>query len=89
MDDAEVERVARLAMQIARASALVVGEPVILSLLAAQRGSYRTPMAKDPFTVPLNQKVQLLLDADAAMRSYGASRSRSATWNMLANISFL
>src|SRR5579872_1865350 len=69
MDEAEAERVARLAVQIARASALVAGEPVRLSPLAPQRGSYRTPMAIDPFTVPLNQKVQLLLDADAAMQS--------------------
>ncbi|HVB21162.1 MAG TPA: TldD/PmbA family protein [Ktedonobacteraceae bacterium] len=69
MDEGEAERVARLAVQIARASALVAGEPVRLSPLASQHGFYRTPMAIDPFTVPLNQKVQLLLDADAAMRS--------------------
>ncbi len=69
MDDVEAERVARQAIQIARASALVAGEPVILSPLAAQHGFYRTPMQKDPFTIPLNQKVQLLLAADSAMRS--------------------
>src|SRR5579859_2403382 len=69
MDDAEVERIAKQAVQIARASALVAGEPVVLSTLAPQHGFYRTPMQKDPFTIPLNQKVQLLLDADAAMRS--------------------
>ena len=69
MDDAEADLVARQAIQIARASALVAGEPVILSPLAPQHGFYRTPMQKDPFTIPLNQKVQLLLDADAAIRS--------------------
>lgn len=69
MDEGEAERVAQLAVQIARASALVAGEPVRLSPLAPQHGYYRTPMAIDPFSVPLNQKVQLLLDADAAMRS--------------------
>ena len=69
MDDAEAERVAKQAVQIARASALVAGEPVILSPLTPQHGFYRTPMQKDPFSIPLNQKVQLLLDADAAMRS--------------------
>lgn len=70
MDDVgEVERIAKQAVQIARASALVAGAPVQLSPLAAQHGFYRTPMERDPFTVPLNQKVQLLLDADAAMRS--------------------
>ncbi len=69
MDDVEAERVAKQAVQIARASALVAGEPFHLSPLAPQKGSYRTPMKIDPFTVPLSQKVQLLLDADAAMRS--------------------
>jgi TldD protein len=69
MDDAEAERVAQQAIQIARASALVSGEPVRLSPLPLQKGSYRTPMRIDPFSVPLNQKVQLLLDVDSAMRS--------------------
>ncbi len=69
MEDAEAERVAQQAVNIARASALVAGDPVRLSPLAAQKGTYRTPLGIDPFTVPLNQKVQLLLDADAAMRS--------------------
>jgi TldD protein len=69
MDEDEVERIAKQAVQIARASALVAGEPVVLSTLAPQHGFYHTPMQKDPFTIPLNQKVQLLLDADAAMRS--------------------
>lgn len=69
MDMAEADRVANQAVQIARASSLVAGEPVRLSSLALQKGTYRTPMKIDPFTVPLNQKVQLLLDADAAMRS--------------------
>jgi TldD protein len=69
MEDKEVERIARQAVQIAQASALVAGEPVRLSPLTAQRGSYHTTLKIDPFTVPLAQKVQLLLDADAAMHS--------------------
>jgi TldD protein len=48
MDDAEAERIAKQAVQIAHASALVAGEPVILSSLAPQHGFYRTPMQKDP-----------------------------------------
>ncbi len=69
MDMAEADRLAGQAVQIARASALVAGEPVRLSPLSLQKGTYRTPMKIDPFSVPLNQKVQLLLDADAGMRS--------------------
>ena len=69
MDQAEAEHMAKQAVQIAHASALVAGEPVRLAPLIPQKGSYRTPMKTDPFSVPLNQRVQLLLDADAAMRS--------------------
>jgi TldD protein len=69
LDLAEADRIAQQAVQIARASALVAGEPVHLSPLPPQKGTYRTPLRIDPFTVPLHQKVQLLLDADAAMRS--------------------
>ncbi|BCL82820.1 peptidase C69 [Ktedonobacteria bacterium brp13] len=69
MELAEVEKVAKQAVQIARASALVAGEPVRLSPLPPQKGSYSTPIKIDPFSIPLNEKVQLLLDADTAMRS--------------------
>ena len=69
LDFAEAERIAQQAVLIAHASALVAGEPVQLSALPAQKGTYRTPLRIDPFSVPLNQKVQLLLDADAAMNS--------------------
>ena len=69
MNDASAEAVARRAIAIAKASALVEGPPARLAPLAPQRGFYRTHIQKDPFVVPLGQKAQLLLDADAAMRS--------------------
>jgi TldD protein len=69
LDFSEAERIAQQAVSIAHASSLVAGKAIQLSALSVQKGSYRTPMRIDPFSVPLNQKVQLLLDADAAMRS--------------------
>jgi len=33
------------------------------------RGSYRTPVVRDAFTVPLDEKIDLLLAADGAMRA--------------------
>jgi TldD protein len=66
---AEVDRVTALAVSIARASALVqknggvnLGPPV------SHSGQYRTPVEIDPFSIPLEQKVALLLEADAEMR---------------------
>ena len=75
---AAADDAAALAVQIARASArqnattrqnaagrrppsALLGAPV------ASRGSYATPVAIDPFAIPLDDKVALLLAADAEM----------------------
>ena len=60
------EAVAR-AVRIARAARRVSGEPVRLAPLAPQVGEYTTPVQRDPLTVPLDERVSLLLAADAAM----------------------
>jgi TldD protein len=65
---AEVGRVAALAVEIARASALTLREPVDIGPPVTSTGTYRTPVEIDPFSVPLEDKVALLLEADAAMR---------------------
>jgi TldD protein len=65
----EAQQIAAQAVSIAKASALVGGKPPRLSPLPPQRGTYVTPLKRDPFTVPLEEKVALLLRADEAMRS--------------------
>ena len=67
LDRAEVEEVVDRAIRIARASARVRSVPVDLGPPVASRGHYRTPLERDPFSVPLGEKVDLLLRADAAM----------------------
>lgn len=52
----------------AEASATMRRVPVQLAPQAPQRGSYRTPLRRDPFAVPLAERVDLLRAADAAMR---------------------
>ena len=68
VDGAEIPKVVRSAMEIARASALSRPEPAVLAPAKPDRGSYRTKVAKDPFAVPLEKKISLLLEADAIMR---------------------
>lgn len=68
-DSQEPARVAAHAVAIARASALVHQRPVDLGPPAALRARYRTPVQQDPFAVPLEAKIALLLDADARMRA--------------------
>ena len=68
MDDKEIARVARDAVAIARASALAQKEPVVLAPQPPQHGRYATPVTTDPFAVPLERKIGLLLAADQEMR---------------------
>src|SRR2546430_17176881 len=65
----EVQEVVERAIRIARASARARSVPVDLGPPVTSRGHYRTPVARDPFTVPLGEKVDLLLRADQAMAS--------------------
>src|SRR5256885_1086978 len=69
LDMAEVEPVVDRAIRIARASARVRSMVVDLGPPVTSRGRYRTPLERDPFSVPLSEKVDLLLLADAAMGS--------------------
>ena len=68
LEPAEVDRVTALAVQIAKASVRAkladadIGPPEVYT------GTYRTPVEIDPFTVPLNDKVSLLLDVDKEAR---------------------
>jgi len=67
LERAEVEEVVERAIRIARASARVRSAPVDLGPPVTSHGQYRTPLERDPFSVPLTEKVDLLLRADAGM----------------------
>ena len=56
-DLAEVQKMAVQAVTVAKASALVGSKPPRLSPLAPQHGSYTTLIKRDPFFVPLEEKV--------------------------------
>ena len=63
----EADRIAGLAVRIAKASSLVKGEDVNLGPPVATRGQYRTHVLEDPFAVPLEDKIGHLLAASEAM----------------------
>ncbi|MBI3242892.1 MAG: TldD/PmbA family protein [Chloroflexi bacterium] len=67
LSNAEVDRVAALAVKIAEASALVDGQTVNLGPAVTSRGEYTTPIQIDPFAIPASDKVNLLLEADRNM----------------------
>lgn len=67
MTPTEVDRVAALAVKIARASALVRGEAVRLGPPITSQGAYTTPVEIDAFGISIEDKLDLLMRADAAM----------------------
>lgn len=69
LETAEADRIAALAVEIARASAMVRAGTARLSPEIPFVDRYETPVAIDPFTVPIEQKLELLMAADAAMQA--------------------
>jgi TldD protein len=67
VDPAEADRVAAEAVEIARASGLARGHPVELDDTPPVVDSYRTPHEEDPFGVSLDDKLRILMEADAIM----------------------
>ncbi len=66
--DAELDRVAGLAVSIARASAKVKSQPITLVPSPAHVDSYKTPFEVDPASIPLGDRVNLLLAAEKEVR---------------------
>ncbi len=65
----EAVKVAREAVAIAKASALVSGPPAVLPPLEPAHGEWSGPLVIDPFAIPLEQKLALLFAADEALRA--------------------
>ena len=74
----EAERCARTACRVARASARFRLAPITLSPLRAVRARWQTPMTRDPFEVPLADKIALLVEATANAAGEPSVRVASA-----------
>jgi len=63
----EVDKVTDLAVKIAKASTLARGEWAKLGEPVVSKGTYTTPIQIDPFTISLEDKLNLLMQADSSM----------------------
>ena len=64
------------AIEIARASARLIGEQVELAPVKAVQGAYRTKIINDPFKIPLKEKLQYAIHLDSLIRAIsGITRS--------------
>ncbi len=73
------ERIAREAVAIAKASGMAAGKPVELSPVGAFEGRWSGPFEIDPFAIGVDEKLAVLLDADAALRTQDAVKITEAT----------
>ena len=88
LDPDEATRVARLAVEVARASATAISKPVELAPEPAHVDTWASPVEKDPFEVSLEDKVALFTSATTEMAKVKGIRvargtldlSRQRTW---------
>jgi TldD protein len=71
---ADVDEAVGIALGIARASARVHRKPVDLGPPVTNQGNFKGPVAIDPFTVSIEDKVKLLVQAEKLLRSQPAIR---------------
>src|SRR5688572_9624318 len=81
LDLAEADRVGALAVRIAKASSTALRRPVELDGRAPATGTFETPVADDPFKIPLERKISDLVAAD---RAAGAVKGVTFTESMYA-----
>jgi TldD protein len=76
----EVDRVTDRAFEIAKASALVASDsPVDLGPPVASRGAYVTPLQIDPFSISVEDKLGVLMAADAEMAKVKGVKTRQGS----------
>jgi len=67
--ESEIKKIANKALQIARASAMAKKEAVKLAEQEAFKDHYKTKFNKDPFNVPMDEKVGLLLEISDKLKT--------------------
>ncbi|HSL11433.1 MAG TPA: TldD/PmbA family protein [Actinomycetota bacterium] len=69
LDEGDIEATAALAVRIAHAAARLPGDAVRLSPVEPVRDAWATPVGRDPFSVPLDEKIDLLQRATGIARA--------------------
>lgn len=75
----KIIEIARLSVEIARASALVKGDDVILADVEPEVAEYQTPFKIDPFDIALENKLETLLSLNERIRSFAKINIASAS----------
>ena len=81
LTEEEAARVAEQAIEIARASRLAKKFGIDLSETEPAIDTYENKIVKDPFAIPLEDKIGVLLEADKIMAKNPAIKTRESTCN--------
>jgi TldD protein len=81
LTEGEAARVAEEAIQIARATRLAKTFDIDLGDAEAAVDTYETRVVKDPFSIPLEDKIAILLEADKIMAANTAVKTRECSCN--------
>jgi TldD protein len=79
LTEAEVRRIALLAVEIAEASATLLGEPAELTPGQAIKGSYNTRVLRNPFDMTTKEKVDYLLHLESLVQNRPQIRLTSSS----------
>ncbi|MGH2491715.1 MAG: TldD/PmbA family protein [Candidatus Limnocylindria bacterium] len=77
-DEASLRVTVDEAFARAAASATTRSAPVTLAPVTAQKGEYRTTLTRDPFAVPISERIALLRAADANLKGPHAVSRRAS-----------
>jgi TldD protein len=81
LDPDDIDSVAKMAVRIAQASSQVQRKPVELAPVDAAEGEFAFKVKQDPFEVPVEDKLELLMDADRVMRENPEIKVAESTMN--------
>ncbi len=77
----EVQRIAVLAVEVAKASSRLLRQPVELAPEPAHRDHWQSPIQKNPFKIPMEKKIDLILKINEEMLKVNGIKVATAFLN--------
>jgi TldD protein len=81
LEKEEIQRIAALAVEVARASSRLLKQPVELVPEPAYRDHWQTPIQKNPFKIPMEKKIDLILKVNEEMLKVAGIKVATAFLN--------
>jgi TldD protein len=66
----EIKRTVKKAVKIAKASGLLKKREAVLTRERAKQGKYATKLKRDPFKVPIEEKLEILIQTSRFLKDY-------------------